>query len=295
VKHAQPGAYEMLARCTEDGSIVLTSGLPDTGTGLHTVLQQIVAEEIGVAPATVRIELVDPAHAPLDSGVSASRVAELGGLATQPAAGTLRERVIATAAVVLECPPEEVRLAGGTCQGGGGALSLAEVARVAAERGEALVGRGHAEARELGHIPGFHVQVAEVAVDPDTGQVTVERVVTAHDVSTVIHPIGHQGQIDGGVVQALGYALREEGQYDDGRVQTAHRGEYKPPTMAAVPPLTTELVQPPAGPGPYLGKGIGEGPNCPLPAAIANAVEDAVGVRIYDLPITAEKVLRALR
>src|SRR5262249_61479395 len=119
--------------------------------------------------------------------------------------------------------------------------------------------------------------------------------VTAHDVSRAIHPMGHKGQSEGGVVQALGYALMEEVQYDDGRVQTAHLGEYKLPTMADVPPLTTELVQHPAGPGPYLGKGIGEGPNCPLPAAIANAVEDAVGVRIYDLPITAEKVLRALR
>jgi carbon-monoxide dehydrogenase large subunit len=295
VKHAQPGGYEIVLRCAENGRLVLTTGLPDTGTGLHTVLRQIVAEEVGVPPAAVDIELVDPAHAPADSGVSASRVTEIGGLAAQQAAAALRERLLATAAAFLECPPETVILADGRCVGDGREASLAEIARAAAERGEPLVGRGQAEARELGHIPGFHVQVADVHVDRATGQVTVERVVSAHDVSTVIHPIGHQGQIDGGVVQALGYALMEEVVYEDGRVQTAHLGEYKLPTMADAPPLVTELVQHPAGPGPYHGKGIGEGPNCPLAAAIANAVEDAVGVRIADLPITAEKVLRALR
>ena len=117
----------------------------------------------------------------------------------------------------------------------------------------------------------------------------------AHDVGTIINPLGHQGQIDGGTVQALGYALLEELAVEDGRVQTAHLGEYKLPTMADVPPLTTALLQDPSGSGPYHGKGIGEGPNCPLARRSPNAVEDAVGVRIYDLPITAEKVRRALQ
>jgi CO/xanthine dehydrogenase Mo-binding subunit len=295
VKHANPGAYEAEVRCAADGSAVLVSALVDTGTGLHTVLQQIVAEELGLPPAAVRFEQADTARAPRDSGVSASRVTELAGQAVQRAGGALREALVAEAAALLDCPAQAVSLAEGQCVGPGRSAALAEIAAAAAEGGVPLVGRGQAAAHEVGHIPAFHVQVAEVAVDPETGQVRVERVVSAHDVSTIIHPLGHQGQIDGGVVQALGYALTEELVVADGRVQTAHLGEYKLPTIADVPPLTTELLQHAAGPGPYQGKGIGEGPNCPLPAAIANAIEDAVGVRIYDLPITAEKVRRALR
>jgi carbon-monoxide dehydrogenase large subunit len=295
VKHANPGAYEAEVHFDDDGNAVLLSALVDTGTGLHTVLQQIVAEELALPPAAVRIELVDPAHAPLDSGVSASRLTELAGSAVQRAAAALRGAVCAESARLLGCAPEAVRLANGMLESSGRALGLTVVVRAAAARGTPLVGHGRAATQQVGHIPGFHVQVAEVTVDPETGQVRVERVVSAHDVGTVIHPIGHQGQIDGGVAQALGYALMEEVVVDDGHVRTAHLGEYKLPTAQDVPPLVTELVHHPSGPAPYQGKGIGEGPNCPLPAAIANAIEDAVGVRLYELPLTAEKVLRALR
>jgi CO/xanthine dehydrogenase Mo-binding subunit len=216
------------------------------------------------------------------------------GKAVQDAAGELRALLLAAAAPLLDCAPDTVQLAAGVFSGAGRSVSLAEVVE-AAGGPPVLVGRGHAEAREVGHVPSFHVQVVEVEVDPETGAVRVERIVGAHDVGTIIHPLGHQGQIDGGTVQALGYALLEELTVEDGRVQTAHLGEYKLPTIADVPPLTTALLQDPSGSGPYRGKGIGEGPNCPLPAAIANAVEDAVGVRIYDLPITAEKIRRALQ
>lgn len=293
VKHANPGAYDAEVRCTLEGGAEIVTALVDTGTGLHTPLQQIVAEELSLPPAAVRLTLVDPAHAPADSGVSASRVTELMGQAVQDAAAALGEQLLAVAAPLLDCAPAAVRLVDGACRGAGRSMSIAAV--VWAAGGKPLVGRGHAEARAVGPAPSFHVQVAEVEVDPETGAVRVERIVGAHDVGTVIHPLGHQGQIDGGTVQALGYALLEEVALDDGRVQTAHLGEYKLPTMADVPPLQTELLQGPSSPGPFHGKGIGEGPNCPLAAAIANAVEGAVGVRLYDLPITAEKVRRALR
>ena len=105
----------------------------------------------------------------------------------------------------------------------------------------------------------------------------------------------HQGQIDGGVVQALGYALTEEIHSDDGHVLNPNLGEYKMPTSRDIPELTTVLLEEPAGPGPFDGKAIGEIPNVPLAAAIANAVHDAVGVRIASLPITAEKIHTALR
>ena len=139
------------------------------------------------------------------------------------------------------------------------------------------------------------MQVAEVSVDPETGEVQLLRFTTAHDVGQIVNPIGHQGQIEGAIMQGLGYALTEELQVEDGRVTTLSFGEYKLPTMPDAPPLTTVLVESAHGVGPYQIKGIGESPLTPVAPAIANAVADAVGVRIRDLPITAEKVYSALK
>lgn len=116
---------------------------------------------------------------------------------------------------------------------------------------------------------------------------------TAPDVGQIVNPIGHQGQIDGAIMQGIGYALMEELQVEDGRVTNLSFGEYKLPTMRDAPPLTTVLEEAASGVGPYLIKGIGESPLTPVAAAIANAVADAIGVRIRDLPLTAEKIYRA--
>ena len=144
-------------------------------------------------------------------------------------------------------------------------------------------------------ITSFCAQVAEVEVDPETGQVKVNRIVTAHDVGTIINPLSHQGQIDGGVIQGLGYALMEEMTTEEGRISTLSLGDYKIPTMPDIPQLETVLLEPGPGPAPFQSRGIGESSNVPVAGAIANAVYDAAGVRILDLPITAEKVLRALQ
>jgi CO/xanthine dehydrogenase Mo-binding subunit len=119
--------------------------------------------------------------------------------------------------------------------------------------------------------------------------------VTAHDVGTIINPITHQGQIDGGVATGIGLALTEELLMDEGRITNPNLGEYKLPTMADMPPLETVLVPSPGGSGPLGAKAIGEFSNNSPPAAIANAVADAVGVRLFDLPITAERVYQALK
>ena len=141
----------------------------------------------------------------------------------------------------------------------------------------------------------YCAQAAEVEVDTETGQVRVHRFVTVHDVGTVLNPLSHQGQIEGGVVQGLGYALMEEMVHEDGRVSTLSLGDYKLPTIQDIPELVTVLLEPGTGPAPFNSKGIGESSNTPVAGAIANAVYNAVGVRITDLPITAEKVLKALR
>lgn len=140
----------------------------------------------------------------------------------------------------------------------------------------------------------FCAQVAEVEVDPETGRVDLGRLVSAHDVGTIINPVTHQGQIDGGVVTGVALALTEELILEEGRVVNANLGEYKLPTMADIPPLETVLVPSGGGTGPYEAKAIGELANNATPAAVANAVADAVGARLFQLPVTAERVLEAL-
>jgi CO/xanthine dehydrogenase Mo-binding subunit len=145
------------------------------------------------------------------------------------------------------------------------------------------------------HLSGFTAQVVELEVDPDTGQLRLLDVVTAHDVGTIINPLGHQGQIDGGLIQGIGFGLIEEMRAEEGRIATLSLGDYKIPNIKDIPPLTTVLVQEAIGPVPFQGKSIGENSITPITAAIANALYDAVGVRISELPITAEKVYGALQ
>jgi CO/xanthine dehydrogenase Mo-binding subunit len=136
--------------------------------------------------------------------------------------------------------------------------------------------------------------VAEVEVDPATGQVTVKKLTTVHDAGRVLNRLTYQGQVDGGVVTGLGFALMEEIPLIDGKIVTANLGDFKIPNAADVPKLTTVLMESSTGPVPFQGKAIAEIPNVPTAAAVANAIADAVGVRTFDLPLTAEKVYAAL-
>ncbi|HZP26628.1 MAG TPA: molybdopterin cofactor-binding domain-containing protein, partial [Dehalococcoidia bacterium] len=178
---------------------------------------------------------------------------------------------------------------------GDGSLSLAELAAKAAQTEEMPVRRvGRYIPQPLNSSPSFHAQAAEVEVDPETGAVTILHFVSAHDVGTIFNPVTHQGQVEGGVAFGIGQALSEQLTIEDGQVTTLHLGEYKLPTAADMPRLTTVLLEGGEGPAPYHGKAIGEMSNVAVPAAIANAVFDAVGVWVTDLPITAEKVHRLL-
>ena len=136
-------------------------------------------------------------------------------------------------------------------------------------------------------------QIAEVSVDSETGEIKLLRITSAHDVGQVLNPIGHQGQINGGVIQAFGHSLMEEiGVGDNGAVDVGNLAEYKLPTTMDLPELRTALVESEDGLGPYRTKGIGEYSIEALAAAIANAVADASGIRVTSLPVTAEKVLK---
>jgi CO/xanthine dehydrogenase Mo-binding subunit len=145
------------------------------------------------------------------------------------------------------------------------------------------------------HLTVFTAQVAEVEVDEETGEVNLKRFTTAHDVGTILNPIAHQGQIEGGVMQGVGQAMMEELQYVEGQVTNLSLGEYKLPTIADIPELRTVHVQSEGGPSPYGGKAIGEQPISTVAPAIVNAVLDATGLSLKELPITSEKVFNALQ
>ena len=264
----------------------------DTGTGSHTVLRQMVAEELTVDVEEVQIILEDTANMPYTSGSGGSRVTYTAGQAVVGAAQALRGRLIEAASPLLDAPEEAVSLENGRLVALGRSLSIAEV--ISRTGGDALTGETSVTS-ETPELTSFCTQAAEVTVDPETGEVTVNKIITVHDIGTILNPLNHQGQVEGGLIQGLGYALMEELELEDGQISTLSFGDYKIPTSADVPVLETVLIQGDDGPAPYESKGIGESSNIPVAGAIANAVCDAVGVRITDLPVTAAKVLAALK
>jgi carbon-monoxide dehydrogenase large subunit len=294
------GAGQSAASVTIDasGQVNLYMSLWDTGTGAHTVMRQIVAETLTLPPQQVHLVMQDTDAVPYESGPGGTRVTYTSGQAAFGAARDLRDKLLAVAAELLEGLVESIQLLQGRFVLAGNpprSLSMAEVVA------QAMSGTGNPIRGDMSitstppHVTSFCAQAAEVEVDPDTGQVTVQKIVTAHDVGTILNPLAHQGQIEGGLMQGFGYALMEELRTEDGQISTLSLGEYKVPTIKDIPELVTVLLEPSPGPAPYEGKGIGESSNTPVAAAIANAIFDAVGVRVMDLPLTAEKVFAALQ
>lgn len=251
------GAAGAVLTAEADGTFTLISPTVDVGTGTHTIEQQIVATEMDVPLSWVRVRQGDTDSTPFDEGPRASRVTYAEGQAVLQACAQMRRAL----------------------QDGATRPLTMTVAHNAPQPEDVMY---------------FSAQVAEVDVDRETGQVKVLNVVTAHDVGTVINPQAHQGQIDGGLVTGFGLAVTEELVCEDGRILNGHLGEYKLPTIADIPPLETVLVPSSGGEGPYQAKAIGELANNATAAAIANAVADAVGCRLFELPITAERVYAAL-
>jgi CO/xanthine dehydrogenase Mo-binding subunit len=281
------------------GQVTLFMSLWDTGTGASTIMRQVVAEALTVPVEDVGIVIRDTDAVDFESGPGGSRVTYTAGQAVLGAANELKERLSLLAAEYLSSPVELIRQeADGQFFVSGQpekSLTVNEVAsRAVSATGQPLTGTmTHTSAPS--EVTSYAAQVAEVEVDRDTGEVIVKKIYTVHDVGTILNPITHQGQIEGGVIQGLGYALMEEIISEEGQVSTLSLGDYKIPTMPDIPELETRLLEPSAGQAPYQTKGIGENSNIPVAGAIANAVYDAVGVRILDLPITAEKVLKALK
>ncbi len=205
----------------------------------------------------------------------------------------VRDHLIALAAQTYGWPAEGISLKDGQLTAPGQTpVALAELVR---QFGAPVEGEYTHTAGSDGSLTVFTTQVAEVEVDEETGEVVLKRFTTAHGVGTILNPIAHQGQIEGGVTQGLGQAMMEEIQYADGPVTNLSLGEYKLPTMRDIPELRTVHVQSEGGPTPYGGKAIGEQPISTVAPAVVNAVLDATGLSITDLPVTSEKVYNALQ
>ena len=285
-------------RVTENGTVSLLTTYADTGTGAHTILCQMIAEVMDIPFEQVKVEVGTTDAFRSESGTGASRVTFVLGQAVLNAAEKLKTLLRERGAELLGCSSAEVSLKKGKLvpEGGGGrSLLLSDIAAAARARNQSLEVESYYEATETPAEGVFAACVAEVHVDTETGQVELRKLDTIHDVSTILHPVNHQGQIDGGIMQGVGYALMEEMVMDEGRVTTANLGEYKIPNVKDVPKLKTTLVRGDVGASPFQSKEIGESAISQVTPAIANAVYDAVGVRIMDLPITAEKIFDTLR
>jgi CO/xanthine dehydrogenase Mo-binding subunit len=289
------GEGNVFVTIEEDGGVKVLSPVVDQGAGVLTVIVQVVGEELNTPAAEIELKQVDSTVVPSDGGVGGSRATRVYGNASFEAGGKAREELFAFAAQALEVDPKELELDKGKIlhRKSKRKMSFAEVVKF---KGAPIYVRGYYKSSEKSHDASVAAQIAEVHVDPDTGKVTLRNMVSAHTTGKVINPLMHQGQIDGGVVFGLGYALTEELLFDGGRVTTSNFGEFKIPNIMDIPPLKTDVGENvPSGPGPYNSLAIGEVANVPTAAAVANAVADACGVRISDLPVTSEKVYKALR
>lgn len=283
-------------KLNDDGSVNLTVGATDIGQGSDTVLAQLCAEELGLQMDQVMILSSDTDLTPFDVGAYASSTTYISGGAVVKAATALRDQLAAALADKWDCDADGIRFAAGRATAPtGDSMTLREVALHALY--EAKI-QPMATASHLSNEspPPFAAQFADVEVDPETGEVFVRKIVSAVDCGTVIHPRMTEGQIEGAVAQALGYALFEEVLVDaGGRVKNANFLDYKIASSLDVPPLETILVETDEPSGPFGAKAAGEVPiDGPAPAII-NAVHDAIGVRPYRIPATPERVWRAIK
>lgn len=289
-----PPAYATV-HLDPDGSVVVRSGTQDIGTGTRTILAQIVAEELGVPVGHVRVEIGDT-EAPYGPISAGSLTVASVGPAVRLAAADAREQLLGAAAGLFEVRKSELRIEDGKIVSRGARRTIKEVFDQL--RNYTVIGRGSRfpNPAELS-IKTFGAHFVALEVDTATGEVFIEKVVAVHDIGRVVNPLTAASQVEGGVIQAIGFALTEERILDraSGRVLNADLEEYKVPTVRDVPPIVVRFVDVPDAKANNLGaKGLGEPPIIPTAAAIANAIANATGARVRTTPLTPARVLAAL-
>lgn len=268
VRHVGRGRTSLVLEVTADGRIEVLTAVSDQGGGAHTMLQRIVAAELEIAADRVLVRRGTTADAPVDPGVGGSRVTPVAGSAALAGARALREQL-------RELVPDEPPA-------------------TALRRAVGLQVTGAADHTSGHEVYGVCAYCVEVEVDRETGAVRVLDVTLVADVGTVINPVALRGQLEGGFAFGLGQTVMEELRVEDGIVADPNLNDYKLPTIADVPPLRLVLITDDKGPGPFGAKSVGELSGPAVGPAIANAVAAASGARLWSLPITSERVLRAL-
>jgi CO/xanthine dehydrogenase Mo-binding subunit len=292
-----PPSYAWV-RLGADGRANVVTAMQDIGTGTRTAMAQIAAEELGLSLDKVEVQVGDSARGPYASISGGSSTLPSMGPAVRAAAADAARQLIEIAAQRYELEERVLSLAAGRIVASdGGSWPIAELTAIL-EDGQ-ILGKGARGPNPAGmRVLTFGVQVAEVAVDVETGEVVVERIYACHDVGRIVNPLGARSQVEGGIIQALGHTF-SEARLDDprtGKVLTRTLDAYKLPTIADVPEIICEFVDDPDTHLTNLGsKGIGEPPIIPTAAAIANAIRDATGAEVTALPITREEILAALK
>ena len=291
-----PPSYAWV-RVGSDGNAVVLTAMQDIGTGTRTAMAQIAAEELGLPLERVRCELGDSARGPYASISAGSSTTPSMGPAVRAAAADAARQIVEIAAQRHDVEERVLSLKDGKIvSADGGSWPLEEVTGLLEDA--QILGKGSRGPNPTGmRVLTFGVQVADVAIDIETGEVRVERIAAIHDVGRVINPLGAQSQVEGGIIQGVGHTLSEERLVDpaSGRVLTQTLDTYKLPTIADVPEMVVELLDIPDEHLTNLGsKGLGEPPIVPTAAAIVNAIRDATGADVRSLPVTREEMLRAL-
>ncbi|MFH1360802.1 MAG: molybdopterin cofactor-binding domain-containing protein [Candidatus Omnitrophota bacterium] len=300
-----------IIKIEEDGSVYLFTGAADTGQGSNTALSQIAAQALGVSYSRIRCKAADTEITPFDTGSFASRVTFISGNATLRAAHDAKNQILDIVANErklnvddLDIKAEEVinKKDNAVLMDFDEALKLC----YSFNYGKQIIGRGSYNPKTTpvdfrtgeGNVSGsygFECQIAHVEVNKETGEIKILKMWDAHDIGKAINPQSVEGQVEGSIMMGIGYTFHEDLKFKNGRVVNPNFANYKLVRSRGVVPIETILVETNDQEGPFGAKGMGEASLLPTSAAIANAIEDAVGVRIKDLPITPDKILKALK
>jgi CO/xanthine dehydrogenase Mo-binding subunit len=306
---AYANGYGVNLYLLEDGSVILSQGLVEMGQGLYTVLAQMAAESLGVLPEDVRVTDPDTNKAPESGPTVASRSTTVAGMAILAAAKQIRGSLFQSASEILAVPAERLDAKNRVIydrEDPGRCVEVKEAALRSWRTGRRMMGQGWWNPPvpsfdlETGQgspnfVYSYSAQMAEVEVDLKTGEVKVLQMVSAYDVGKAINPTTLEGQVEGGIAMGLGYALMEEIILEEGMIQNLTLQNYLIPTALDMPDMVPLYVEHPNRYGPYGAKGIAEMANIPVAAAITNAVANAIGARINDLPAKPERVYLTLR
>ncbi|MHB2150367.1 xanthine dehydrogenase family protein molybdopterin-binding subunit [Calditrichota bacterium LG25] len=294
-----PPAYANL-KLNRDGSVQIIAGSQDLGTGTYTILAQVAAEVLDIPVEKIEVILGDTDVAPYCGSSGGSTTAPSVSPAVRDAAEQMKAKLFSAAAAHLGVPESQLKYAGGKFYSAGEKSASLDIGQLARKMGErVLVTTGRREANPEGYaVNTFGVQFAEVEVDTETGKIRVKKIVAAYDLGRVLNRQMLDNQIHGGIIQGLGYALFEERLIDRniGKLVNANLHDYKIPTIKDTPEIEIYIVSEGDEKLSNTGvKGVGEPAIIPTPAAIANAVYNAIGVRMTSLPMTPDKVLMALQ